>query len=264
MRKIGKYVFLLFLTGFSFYYTDKVMDFINNKDPLMKQIIDVKNSYDVIPVNAIINNDTIIPGINGKIVDVDESYNNMKISGIFREDALFFIDWIPESSLKNNGDKYIIKGNSHNNNVSILCILNKNNIYKLKESNDLTVFINHKDLSIDIINQLDGKEIYSYGNNGVYTKEIIVSDNSLISSMSNNESKYCLIKNKNKEVLDLCYKNGMYTVVPNIIGGYYEVRNSLSNSSIILLNNLNDIDNIIRYIKSKGYNIVTLGKLLQE
>lgn len=249
---------------FSFYYTDKVINFINNKDPLMMEIHDVKNVYEVIPVNAIINDNTIIPGIKGRVVDVEESYNNMKISGIFREDALHFVDCYPSSSLKDNGDKYIIKGNGYKNNVSVIYILNKNNIYKLKEINDLTIFINHRDLSIDIINELGDKEVYSYGNNGVYTKESIVSDNSLISSISNNKAKYCLSKYKNDEVLDLCYKNNMYTVIPNIIGGYYEVRNNLSNGSIILLNNLNDIDNIVRYIKSKGYNMVTLGKLLQE
>lgn len=264
MLKIGKYIFLLFLMFFSFYYTDKVIDFINNKDPLMMEILDVKNNYEVIPVNAIINDNTIIPGINGRMVDVEESYNNMKISGIFREDALYFVDWAPTSSLKDNREKYIIKGNSYKNNVSILCILNKNNINKLKEINDLTIFINHRDLSVDIINELDDNEIYSYGNNGVYTRESIVSDNSLIGSIGNNKSKYCLSKYKNDEVLELCYKNGMYTVIPNIIGGYYEVRNNLSNGSIILLNNLNDIDNIVRYIRSKGYNIVTLGELLQE
>lgn len=264
MRKIGKYMFILFLMCFSFYYTDKVINFINNKDPLMIKIYDVKDNYEVIPVNAIINDDTIIPGINGRTVDIQESYNNMKISGIFREDALHFDDLFPLFSLKDNSDKFIIKGNGYKKNVSLVFILNKNDIYKLKKINDLTIFINHSDLSIDIINELGTKEIYSYGNNGLYTKESIVSDNTLIDNLTNNKSRYCLSKYKNNKVLDLCYKNDMYTVIPNIIGGYYEVRNNLSNGSIILLNNLNDIDNIIRYIRSKGYNIVTLEHLLQE
>ena len=228
------------------------------------EIINIKDNYDVLPVNAITHDDTLIPGIKGKQIDIDKSYNNMKLGGIFREEALIFKDLYPNNSIKNNYDKYIINGNSTKKQVSIIYILNNNYINNIKDIDNVTIFINHKDLNIKNINLLKEKEIYTYGNNGVYSKEILDNDNTLISGLSNNKSSYCLTKEKNNEVLKLCSNKSMHTVIPTIIGGYYEIKNKLSNGNIILLDNLNDIDTIIKYIKGKGYNIVSLGKLLSE
>jgi len=264
VKKITKYIFLLFLTCFSFFYTDKVINLINQKDPLMSELIKMKPTYDILPVNSVIENDTIIPGIKGRELNIEKSYNNMKTGGIFREDILVFNYILPSVSLKENKDKYIIKGNNQKKEVAILTILNKNNIDKIKEIDTITIFINHKDLTIDTINKLQNKEIYSYGNNGIYTKETITNDNHIINTLSNNKSKYCFTKEKNKNTLNVCHENNMNTIIPTIIGDYYKIKNNLSNGSIILLNNLNDIDIIMRYIKSKGYNIVTLEKLLSE
>lgn len=264
MRKIVEGISLLLLTCFSFFYTDKIINMINKKDPIMIEIVSVKSFYDVLPVNAIIEDDTVIPGIRGREIDVEKSYENMKLGGVFREEELIFKDLYPVSSLSDNKDKYIVKGNSTSKKVAIIYILNDNNIGKVKKNDYITIFINHKDLNISNINLLKEKEIYTYGNNGVYDSEMITSDNALINRMSNNKSSYCLVKEKNEEVLNLCNEKDMYVIFPSIIGGYYEIKNNLSNGSIILLNNLNDIDSIVKYIESKGYNIVTLGKLLSE
>lgn len=263
MKKVIEGTFILFLTCFSFYYTDKVINLINERDPLMVEIVNIKNNYEILPVGAIIDDDTIIPGILGKEVDVDKSYNNMKSSGIFREEALIFKDLYPNTSLKDNKDKYIIRGNSTRKTVAILVILN-NNVDDIKKIDNVTVFMNHSDLTIANINLLKDKEIYTYGNNGIYSSEILTSDNAVISKLSNNKSNYCMIKNKDDNILNLCNKKNMYVVIPSVVGGYYEVKNNLSNGSIILLDNLNDIDVIVKYIKSKGYDIVTLSTLLRE
>ena len=264
MKNIIKGFFLLLLVCFSFFYTDKVINMINKNDPLMKEIINVKDDYEVLPINGILDDDTIIPGINGRKVDVDKSYEKMKLGGVFREEALVFKDLFPSSGLKDNGDKYIIKGNGYKKNIAIIVILNNNYIDKIKKLDDITIFINHGDLNVNNINLLKEKEIYTYGNNGIYTSEILTSDNALINTISNNKSNYCMLKDKDSEILKLCRNNGMYVIIPNIIGGYYDVKNKLSNGSIILLDNLNDIDVIIKYIKGKGYNIVSLSQLLAE
>ena len=264
MKKIISTISLLCLICFSFFYTDKVMNMINKKDPLMIEISSVKSNYDVLPVNAFVDDDTIIPGIIGREVDIDKSYDKMKISGIFREDALIFKDILPSSSLSNNKDKYIVKGNGNKKDVSILVIFNNNYIDVINQIDNVTVFVNHKDLNIENVKKLKNKEVYSYGNKGEYNSEIIVNDNALINRITNNKSLYCLVSSKNSEVLNICKDNNMYVVLPNIIGGYYEVKNSLSNGSIILVDKMNDIDNVIRYINSKGYNVVTLGRLLSE
>lgn len=263
MKKIIEGLSLLFLICFSFFYTDKVINMINKKDPLMLEIVSAKSSYDVLPVNAILEDDTVMPGIKGREIDTLKSYENMKMGGIFREEALVFKDLYPSSSLKDNKDKYIVKGNSSKKEVAILTILN-NNIDKIKEIDNITVFINHKDLTIPNINYLKEKEIYTYGNNGTYNREILTSDNTLINRLSNNKSNYCLVNDKDDEVLSICKDSDMYTIIPNITGGYYNIKNNLSNGSIILLDSMNDINVIIKYIMSKGYNIVTLSKLLSE
>lgn len=254
---------LFVLVLFSFFYTDKVMNLINKNDPLMNKINLLKDKYEILPVNAILEDNTIIPGVKGKIVDLDKSYDNMKVSGIFREDYLIYNELLPSELLSNNMDKYIIKGNSSNNKISLLVLGDSNNIDKINKDN-ITIFLNHKDISINNIKKLSKNSIYTYGNNGIYSDEILSNDNTIINRISNNKSIYCLSKDKNSDTLTVCNKNNMYVVIPNIIGDYADVKNNISNGSIILLNNINNLDIIIKYIKSKGYDIVSLEELLTE
>ena len=264
MRKIIYGISLLILTFFSFFYTDKVINIINKKDPLMDKIVSVKDSYNVIPVDGMIKENTIIPGIYGREVDTEKSYNNMKLGGVFREEALVFKDLSPDNLLINNKNKFIVKGNSTKKEVAILFVFNNNYKDSLKKYNDITIFFDHNDLNIANINFFKDNEIYTYGDHGIYNHEILVSDNALINRISKNKSIYCLVKEKNEDILNICNDNDMYIVLPNIIGDYYEVKEKISNGSIILLNNLKDIDIIIRYIESKGYDIVSLNNLLNE
>ena len=144
---------LFVLVLFSFFYTDKVMNLINKNDPLMNKIDLLKDKYEILPVNAILEDNTIIPGVKGKIVDLDKSYDNMKVSGIFREDYLIYNELLPSELLSNNMDKYIIKGNSSNNKISLLVLGDSNNIDKINKDN-ITIFLNHKDISINNIKKL--------------------------------------------------------------------------------------------------------------
>ncbi len=56
----------------------------------------------------------------------------------------------------------------------------------------------------------------------------------------------------------------MYVVIPSIVGDYLDIKNNLTNGSIILLNDMNNLDIIVKYINSKGYMIVPLEELLTE
>ena len=178
---------LFVLVLFSFFYTDKVMNLINKNDPLMNKINLLKDKYEILPVNAILEDNTIIPGVKGKIVDLDKSYDNMKVSGIFREDYLIYNELLPSELLSNNMDKYIIKGNSSNNKISLLVLGDSNNIDKINKDN-ITIFLNHKDISINNIKKLSKNSIYTYGNNGIYSDEILSNDNTIINRISNNKS----------------------------------------------------------------------------
>ena len=265
MNNIFKYLSVFFLICFSFFYTDKVLMVINNSDPLMDIIVDLKDEYNVSPVSALIDDDSIIPGVSGREVDVYESYENMKYGGVFREEMLAFDNIYPSESLYNNKNKYIISGNTALKKVAILTIFNNDLINTInKTHHNITVFINHDDLSVKNIKSVKNNEIYTYGNNGVYDKDIIINDNTLINRVSNNNSIYCLVKEKDDDILNICSDNDMFVVLPNIIGDYYDIKNNLTNGSIILLNNLNNIDVIIKFIEGKGYDIVSLSELLSE
>ena len=261
MNKLIKINTLILITIFSFVYTDKIIEYLNKKDPLMIKLEDIKEDYKVEVVNSYIEDDTIIPGMIGKEVEVDKSYNNMKEGKIFREENLIFKDIYPSELLKDNKDKYIVKGNKDNK-VSLLYIINKDNI-NISNKN-ITLFINHNYLTIENITKYKDNEIYSYGNNGIYNKDILVNDNTLINRLSNNNSNYCLTRDKNIKVLEVCQSMNMNTIIPNIIGNYLDIKNNLSSGSIILLEDINNLDIIIKYISSKGYNIVPLSNLLKE
>ena len=242
-------VSLLVLVLFSFFYTDRVMNFINKKDPLMNKIDLLKDKYEVLPVNAVLDSNTIIPGVKGKSVDLDKSYENMKVSGIFREDYLVYNDILPSDTSSNR--------------VSLLVITNYDNIDKIK-NNNITIFLNHKDVSINNIKKINKNSIYTYGNNGIYSEEILDNDNTIINRISKNKSIYCLSMGKNNDTLSICNKKKMYVVIPSIVGDYLDIKNNLTNGSIILLNDMNNLDIIVKYINSKGYMIVPLEELLTE
>ena len=153
MKNIIKTISLLVLVCFSFFYTDKVMNIINQKDPLMIKIESLKEEYEVEPVNAMLDQDTIIPGINGRQIDVLKSYEEMKLGGIFREESLIYKDILPSSSISNNKDKYIVKGNS-NNEVSLIVIYNSLTKQNITNISNITIYLNHKDITNTNIKKL--------------------------------------------------------------------------------------------------------------
>ena len=60
MNKINKYIFIIIIFIFSLYYTHKSMDILKLKDPLMKEIKNNTEKYNIEPVNAIIKGNIII------------------------------------------------------------------------------------------------------------------------------------------------------------------------------------------------------------
>ncbi len=265
MKKIVKIIFVLLLVVFSFFYTDKIMKVVNKKDPLMVTLKEKIDDYKVESVNAIITDTTIIPGIKGKEVDLDKSYEKMKLEGVFREESIVFKDIYPEDTLSSNKNKYIIRGNPSKNEVSLLYIVDsRSDLEKVRKLKNISLFVNTNYLSIEITNELRNNEIYSYGNNGVYSEDNIRKSTNIINRLANNKIIYCLVRKEDDNVLNICQKAGMSTIIPTIQGDYLEVKKNLSPGSIILLSSLNNYDIIIRYINSKGYQIIGLSELLKE
>ena len=96
------------LTVFSFYYTNKLIEFSKSKDPIMIEIMKNKDDYNKLSIDALINNNYITPGSEGLEVDVDKSYTKMKKLGKYN-DNLYVYDVVkPTISIKDNYNKFVI------------------------------------------------------------------------------------------------------------------------------------------------------------
>lgn len=274
MKKAFKYFGIITLICFSFFYTDKVMMVVSEIDPLKIQITNIKDSLKLSVNEAIVTSDTIIPGTNGREVNIDKSYKQMKKSDIFNINLIKYDVITPEYTLKDNLDKYIIQGNVNKKSISILFIINSDNnfdkIINILNNKNVVAnfFVEYKYLNNNInkIRKISNHNIYSYQDN--YTYDTLLISNNIIKRVSNNEPKYCLVKEKNKNNLNVCSYTDMYTVMPNLNGSYNEIKTKLENGSIILFDTTSNITNelsyMIDFIISKGYNILSLEELLTE
>lgn len=278
MKKIIQSIGLMALMCFSFMYTDKVMEVINEKDSLMIELETKEKDYKIDPVPAIITKDTIIPGITGKSIDIANSYNKMRELGIFREDLLEYYQTYPKILLKDNLDKYIISANPHKQEVALIFRLKSD-----KELSNLLSLIAKYNLKINLYANTDyletnltnfdpsNIELYNYGDNGTYSHDNILLGENIIKNKTNSLSLYCLTLTKDQNTLNNCKKDHKYTLIPSIIGNntpYNNIKANLKSGSLILLdlNNqtLKELPTIIDFIKGKGLTFNYLSQLLAE
>jgi len=279
LKKITTALGTFSLICFSFYYTDNAIDLIRKNDPIMKEIINYSDNYGNTSVASTLINNNIIPGIKGKVVDIDKSYINMKRLGKFDKSLIVFEEVLPINSITDNFNNYIISGNKNKNNVSfifiiedysyieeILTILNKKNI-------KASFFVSKEiiDSSLDLI------KLILVNNHNIelldkeYNTSTIKKYNSIINTISSNKISYCYTNIKNNQILNDCSSEKLYTIIPSIETQNYpynEVKNNLENGSIISFTNnkntVRELSSIIKYIMQKGKNIVPLKKLLEE
>ena len=124
-----KIIITVILFIFSFIYIKHSIQFIRNNDKLMKTLKEKQEIYNIQPVDAIMTNQTIIPGINGKSINLDKSYNNMKSLNEFKESLLVFDIIKPNKSIKDHYDKVIVSGNPKINQISVITELNNKYCY---------------------------------------------------------------------------------------------------------------------------------------
>ena len=273
MDKIFKGIGLLGLVIFSFFYTNKTAMVIMEQDQIMIEIKNQESKYNKDVIESIIKDDTIIPGINGVKVNINKSYNNMKKIGIYNSNYLIYDVIKPKYSLKNNKDKYIVGGNRKNKNVSLLFIVNDietiDNIIKILEKENIKsdFFITN-----DFINENGYLVNYFKNNNysinyyGDYNSSDFIVNNTIIKNNLKQKNIYCYLENKNKEYLNICALNKNYTIIPNIIiknNMYNKVKKNIVNGSLISIytSDISELSLTIKYIKSKGYNIVKLDEI---
>ena len=270
--KVFKYIGLLSLICLTFFYTEKVMNVTIEQDEIMIKIKEYAKNVNISATNAIIENDTIIPGNTGKQINEQTSYKNIKKIGYFDPSLLIYEEIYPEISLYNNYNKYIIKGNTKNKNISLVYILNNNNtldnILSIANNYNITInfFIDSNFLNnnINLIDKIKNHEIYNYGNNGTYTKDNLIIGNNIINNKANNKANLCLFINKNTKSLNNCINNKMLSILPTINSSLFIIKNNLNNGNIYLIKNTQELNAIIEYVFSRGYNIIPLSNIITE
>ena len=267
MNNKYKTIGILILTGFSFFYTYKVSSFIKDNDPIMTRINNIEDTLIVSKIDPIINDDEYITGINGCIVNKEESYSKMKDNKKFNEDLIV----MKEDKVLEDLRKYVVGGNKQNRKVSIILVNYNDEINNFIKNNniDINYFIDGKTIKDDISNIINLKgKIYNYRRDNTYSNKYILYDNTIIKTNLDNNPNYCLVTKKDKDVLELCSKYNMKTIKTDEIKEdiLQTVKLNLENGKIFLINStsLEDIKYSINYILSKGYKIVYLDELLDE
>ena len=269
------------LTVFSFYYTNKLIEFSKSKDPIMIEIMKNKDDYNKLSIDALINNNYITPGSEGLEVDVDKSYTKMKKLGKYN-DNLYVYDVVkPTISIKDNYNKFVINGNITKKEVSLIFKVNdlKNieNINKILFNNNVsaTFFIdgNIKDDDINILKILDESNNYfgNLGYNKKYSIKTIKYTNALLDRIDDDNHNYCYVEKDDINVLKTCSEVKMYTIKPMVVSNIFPftyIKQNLENGKIFSLDTnsytLKQLDLIIKYVRQKGYDFVTLEEILNE
>ena len=278
IKKIIKISSILLLTIFSFYYTNKSIDLIRNQDPIMDQIKNTEKKYNVKAVNAEIKENTMIPGKTGVVIDYEKTYTKMKQYGAYNETLTTLKNVKPEISIDDYYDKFIISGNTEKKSVAL--------IFKVEDKSpkEVTSILNNKNIKATFF--IDGlylennvKEITSMTNfelevlsyDSQYNELYFSSSKDYLESLTNRTLKYCYSEYDQEEVINLCKKLNMHTIIPTIkINNYLyqEIKDKLTNSAIISISlttqNINELSTTIDYIKTRGYKFETLESLLNE
>lgn len=280
MKYLFQIIGILALIIGSFIYSDKVSLAAKNSDNLLMEIKNKSDNYIIKPSEPIINENTIIPGTNGRRVDINRSYNNMREIGYFNEKLLVYKKIEIEYPINKNLDKFIINGNEDKKEIALIFKVNSNdNIDKIinilnKKKIKGTFFITstfmekNNELVLALLNE--GHTIGNLSDNENYNSPDFIWMKTIITnaSMQNN---YCLAKNKNTKILDICKNQNSRTIIPSKIIEKYpliETKKYVKSGAMIAykINSKleNELINIINYIQSKGYNLDSLEKLLAE
>lgn len=281
MRKFFECIGMLSLACFSFFFTEKTVNVLKETDTIMIEIKKAEQKWQTESIDAIIEKNTIIPGMYGKKIDVQKSYNKMKRIGSYEENLLVYEKKAPEVSLERQYNKYIISGNPKKNMVTLLFLIEENTetakLEKIIEQKNIhaTFFIdgiwfeqnNEKVLAWANQNHTIGNLSYQRD----YRNSSFIWMDTIIKKLGNQKVSFCYNEKEDQKALQICSLNKDYTVRPNIIIDKYpltEVKEKLSAGSIIAfpVNDtiIKELPVIIEYIKAKGYKIENLSDHLSE
>jgi len=256
MKNLFKYIGIISVLLFSFYYTEKMSNVVINNSSLVMQINNSVDKYNTLPVNAIVDNNYIIPGINGSNVNVIKSYNKMKSLEVFNETYLVYDKVVPKVSLENNKDKIIKNGNRMKNSVSILV---ENNVDVIEYSKNKNIQITRL-IDYDSYDKYAKYEQINNDFNNYKKVEKLLNNNNL-------NKNICIINSSN---LDFCKENKKYLVDKTIELNNYNlsnIKNNIQSGYIIYVNdfvNITDYKILIKQIYYQDLDIISLSALITE
>lgn len=253
MKDYFKYIFLIVILVFSFYYTDKVFEFSHNNNVILASINDYALKSDRKCIEGFISEEGVILGLSGIKVDKNKSYSNMK-GNTFNEKLIEYEKEECILNKKNNIDKYIISSNNITKNITLVI-----DIDNKKYINDMIKIFNKDNIKYNLLidDSVDIEE-----------DTILYKGKNIKSFRKKYDNIYC-VKTSNYEIINDCKKYKINSIkVINYIDKdlYSNTKKLLNNGSIIFikesLNNLNELSITINYILSRGYNIVSIDELL--
>lgn len=266
MKKTFQFIGIIILMCFSFYYTDRMVQFSKNHDPLMEQIVSKQDDFNTYALESVSYDDYVLSGTKGKVVDVNESYKKMKSLGKYNENLLIFVDDLPSMVVSNNLDKFVVGVNTTKNDISLAFLVRDDSLISsvLDILNDNGVranfFIDNKiedDVVRDVV--LGNHYIANLGDDEDYSG--VIKSNARLKKYTNYDIKYCYSSDLNYEILNTCKKNKMSTVKAKYVYDNYLYENMKSNLSkgnvyVLEINNyiVNELDMTLKYVKQKGYS----------
>ena len=281
MKKFLEAFLVIALVLFSFYYTEKAIVLLESNDPIMKEIKDKGSTLEEDALNAKIDGDYLIPGYNGLVIDLEESFTKMKGYGSYNDALLVFEEVKPTISIDDYYDKYISSGNGMSTSIALVFTVDDNsyvgNVLNVLKEMDVvgTFFIDGKftDNNTSFVSQAvvnsNEVEVLSYDN--AYDELLFKASIDKIKTFTSTTPKYCYATYDNEEVLNLCSKLSMHTIIPTIRldnNIYSNLKGNLRSGSIISIklteSNISELKVLINYIKQRGFNLVTLDTLLNE
>lgn len=284
MRNFFRVVGVLTLFVFGFIYTEKTSTVMQNMDDIMIQIKAVSNHYKENPIEAVLENNEMIPGIVGKQVDIKKSYNHMKRVGYFNSGLFEYKKIYPKERLSKNYKHYIVGGNPVKDMVSIIFMVEKNvhfskleKIMEIAENkgSKLNFFLDGYwfEENNDMVNHivLNDHELGNLSYDLDYKDSSFVWMDTIIKRLTHKKFSYCYSEQENKLYLDICnmYKN--YTIKPSFIiekDPYSTIKKEATAGSIISMKvteqSIDQLSSILTYLNNKGYKVVTLTEHLEE
>lgn len=281
IKKVIEVIFAILLVLFSFYYTEKAIVLLESNDPIMKEIKDKGKSREEEAINAKVEGNYLIPGYNGLVIDLDDSFTKMKGYGSYNEALLVFEEVKPSISIDDYYDKYISSGNGISTNIALVFTIDNNSYIDnllniLKEMNIIGTFFidgkftdNNTSFVVDAVVNGNEVEVLNYDNS--YDELLFKASIDKIKTLTSTSPKYCYATYDNEEVLNLCSKLSMHTIIPTLKldnNIYSNLKGNLRSGSIISIKlteeNVSKLKVVINYIKQRGFNLVTLDTLLNE